>query len=91
MHCSCCDRLLTEFESTRRNANTFQFIDLCKVCFEDVKPYVPTIDRKDLISEADLDVDDEDNANLDTGASLEDIDTLYSYVVDSVGDYDDEH
>jgi hypothetical protein len=91
MHCSCCDRLLTEFESTRRNANTFQFIDLCKVCFEDVKPYVPTIDRKDLISEADLDVDDEDNDNLDSTPSLEDIDTLYSYVVDSVGDYDDEH
>jgi hypothetical protein len=78
MHCSCCDRLLTEFESTRRNANTFQFIDLCKVCFEDVKPYVPTIDRKDLISEADLDVDDEDNDNLDTRVSLEDDDVLIS-------------
>jgi hypothetical protein len=77
MHCSCCDRLLTEFESTRRNANTFQFIDLCKVCFEDVKPYVPTIDRKDLISEADLDVDDEDNDNLDSTPSLEDDDVLY--------------
>jgi hypothetical protein len=92
MHCSCCDRLLTEFESTRRNANTFQFIDLCKVCFEDVKPYVPTIDRKDLISEADLDVDD-DEADLEdlsyTGVSLEDIDVLYSYVVDSNDSRDD--
>ena len=76
MHCSCCDRLLTEFESTRRNANTFQFIDLCKVCFEDVKPFVPTIDRKDLISEADLDVVDDDP---DTGVSLEDDDVLYSF------------
>jgi hypothetical protein len=78
MHCSCCDRLLTEFESTRRNANTFQFIDLCKICFEDVKPYVPTIDRKDLISEADLDVDDDED-NLDSTPSLEDDDALYSY------------
>jgi hypothetical protein len=85
MHCSCCDRLLTEFESTRRNANTFQFIDLCKVCFEDVKAFVPTIDRKDLISEADLDEIDDD---LDTGDSLEDVETLYSYVVDSREDYD---
>ena len=90
MHCSCCDRLLTEFESTRRNANTFQFIDLCKVCFEDVKPYVPTIDRKDLISEADLDVVDDDDSNVDTGVSLEDIDALNSYVVDSRDDYDDD-
>lgn len=77
MHCSCCDRLLTEFESTRRNANTFQFIDLCKVCFEDVKPFVPTIDRKDLISEADLDEIEDDD--LDTTDSLEDLDALYSY------------
>ena len=92
MHCNCCDRLLTEFEATRRNATTFQFIDLCKVCFEDVKPFVSTIDRKDLISEADLDViDDDDETDLDTMPSLEDIDALYSYVVDSRDDYDDEH
>jgi len=72
MHCNCCDRLLTEFEATRRNANTFQFIDLCKVCFEDVKPFVPTIDRKDLISEADLDEIDDD---MDTiGEEWEDFD-----------------
>jgi len=89
MHCSCCDRLLTEFESTRRNANTFQFIDLCKVCFEDVKPFVPTIDRADLITEADLDEEPDENDNLNTGDSLEDIEILYSYVVDSKGDYDD--
>ena len=81
MHCNCCDRLLTEFEATRRNANTFQFIDLCKVCFEDVKPFVPTIDRKDLISEADLDEIDDD---LDTGDSLEDFDILTSFKEDSV-------
>lgn len=92
MHCSCCDRLLTEFESTRRNANTFQFIDLCKVCFEDVKPFVPTIDRKDLITEADL--DDEPEDNLDTmgnEVSLEDLDLHISYDVDyddSRGSYD---
>jgi hypothetical protein len=84
MHCNCCDRLLTEFEATRRNANTFQFIDLCKVCFEDVKPFVPTIDRKDLISEADLDeIDDDMDTEGLSVASLEDLDTLYSYVVDS--------
>lgn len=76
MHCSCCDRLLTEFEATRRNANTFQFIDLCKVCFEDVKPFVPTIDRIDLMSEQDLD-EDLDCDELDTDFPLEDDDVLY--------------
>ena len=50
-----------------------------------MKPFVPTIDRKDLISEADLDEIDDD---MDTGDSLEDIDALYSYVVDSSDDYE---
>jgi hypothetical protein len=88
MHCSCCDRLLTEFESTRRNANTFQFIDLCKVCFEDVKPFVPTIDRIDLMSEQDLD-EELDCNDLDTQVSLEDDDALYSYVDTSKFSSDD--
>ena len=88
MHCTACDRLLTEFESTRRNANTFQFIDLCKVCFEDVKAFVPTIDRKDLITEADLDEPEGDNP--DSGGSI-DMDDLYiDYRVDS-NDFRDEH
>ncbi|CAB5194868.1 hypothetical protein UFOVP176_40 [uncultured Caudovirales phage] len=87
MHCSCCDRLLTEFEATRRNANTFQFIDLCKVCFEDVKPFVPTIDRADLITEQDLD-EDPDNDDLDTDFSLEDCDTLISFKEDSVDSWE---
>jgi hypothetical protein len=88
MHCSCCDRLLTEFESTRRNANTFQFIDLCKVCFEDVKPFVPTIDRKDLISEADLDEVEDFDGDLDTRPSLEDFDDLIDTIENYKGDYD---
>jgi hypothetical protein len=46
---------------------------------------VAVIDRKDLITEQDLDTIDDD---LDTGDSLEDIDALYSYVVDSREDYD---
>ena len=85
MHCSCCDRLLTEFESTRRNANTFQFIDLCKVCFEDVKPFVPTIDRADLITEADLDEEPEDEYNLDTGDST----GLQDLIIDTIENYRD--
>ena len=90
MHCVNCDRLLSDFEATRKHAITFQFLDLCKVCFDDVKTIIPTIDNRSLMTEQDLDVDD-DEADLDTMPSLEDIDALYSYVVDSKGDYDDEH
>ena len=85
MHCVNCDRLLSDFEATRKHAITFQFLDLCKVCFEDVKTIIPTIDNRSLMTEQDLDTDDDDT---DTGDSLEDIETLYSYVVDSRDDYD---
>mgnify|MGYP000388482164 CR=1 FL=1 len=85
MHCTACDKLLTDYEATRKDAHTFKFIDLCKVCFEDIKPFVAVIDRKDLITEQDLDTIDDD---MDTDSSLEDVDALYSYVVDYKEDYD---
>jgi len=90
MHCRACDRLLTEYQATLKNAVTGQYMDLCKACLEDIKPFVKLIDRKDLITEADLD-DEPDEDNLDTGVSLEDDDVLYSYVVDSRDDFRDEH
>jgi hypothetical protein len=77
MHCLNCDRLLTDYEATRKHAITFKFLDLCKVCFEDVKTIIPTIDRKELMTDQDLDVNDDEDADLDTGASLEDTDALY--------------
>jgi len=77
MHCRSCDKLLTEYQSTLKNAVTGQYMDLCKVCLEDIKPFVRLIDRKDLITEADL--DDEPEDDLDTLDSLEDLDIHYSY------------
>jgi hypothetical protein len=88
MHCLNCDRLLTDYEATRKHAITFKFLDLCKVCFEDVKTIIPTIDRKELMTDQDLDVDD-DTDTTGNEVSLEDIDALYSYVVDSNDSRDD--
>ena len=82
--------MLTEYQSTLKNAVTGQYLDLCKVCFEDVKPFVKVIDRKDLITEADLDDPEEDyDGDLDTGLSLEDLDTLISYREDSVDSWEE--
>ena len=85
MHCTACDKLLTDYEATRKDAHTFKFIDLCKTCFEDIKPFVSVIDRKDLITEQDLDTIDDD---MDTRDSLEDVDAYIDYVVDYREDYD---
>jgi hypothetical protein len=76
MRCQNCDRLLSDYEATRKHAITFKFLDLCKVCFEDVKTIIPTIDRKELMTEQDFDTEPEDD--MDTTDSLEDVETLYS-------------
>ena len=89
MHCTACDKLLTDYEATRKDAHTFKFIDLCKTCFEDIKPFVSVIDRKDLITEQDLDtIEDDMDTDGFSGTSLEDVDAYIDYVVDSKEDYD---
>ena len=88
MHCVACNRLLSDYESTRKHAVTFQFLDLCKVCFDEVKTIIPTIDRRELMTEQDFDNepcaydDDLDDADLDTRAEIEDF-------IDSIEDYKD--
>ncbi len=83
MHCIACDRLLSEFEATRKNALTMEYIDLCKVCFEDVKGLFPVIERKDLVTQSDLDLegDDDDSVEsreMDTGDCRDYIDYIVS-------------
>lgn len=74
MHCRACDTLLTPFESTRRNANTHEFMDLCKKCFNEVKYIIPVIERKDLITSDDIDDD------LDSGGTMEDYNDIKDYI-----------
>ena len=89
MHCVSCNKLLTDFEATRRNAITKDFVDLCKVCFEDVKGLFPVLERKDLLTQSDLDLDGDDDDSvesekLDTGDCRDYIDYIVSN--DSYGD-----
>ena len=85
MHCVNCDRLLSDFEATRKHAITFQFLDLCKVCFEDVKTIIPTIDNRALMTEQDFDADPDDDDNLDTGDST----GLQDIIIDTIENYRD--
>jgi hypothetical protein len=82
MHCVACDRLLSEFEATRKNAMTMDYIDLCKVCFEDVKGLFPVIERKDLVTQSDLDLEGDDDSvesrEMDTGDCRDYIDYIVS-------------
>ncbi len=62
---------------------TMDYIDLCKVCFEDVKGLFPVIERKDLVTQSDLDLDGDDDDSvesekLDTGDCRDYIDYIVS-------------
>ena len=84
MHCVACDRLLSEFEATRKNAVTGDYIDLCRVCFEDVKGLFPVLERKDLLTQSDLDLEGDDDSvesspEMDTGELDVHYNTLKNY------------
>lgn len=56
MRCAACNRLLTDYEATRRHAVTNEFLDLCQQCFVAVTDVTPlhVRDRKDLLVEEDV-------------------------------------
>ena len=68
-HCVCCDKLLNDSEATLRHGVTFEYLDTCKACLKPLKGLFPIIERKDLITESDVDDDDnpDDNVDMDTG------------------------
>lgn len=60
MRCQCCNRNLSDIESTRRHAETNQFLDICNKCIPDLG--IPYLDRDDLgPTLEDDDVEDVDN------------------------------
>lgn len=46
MRCECCNKNLSDYESTLRRADTGEFVDICLKCLEDIP--IDTIGRKDL-------------------------------------------
>ncbi len=46
MRCQCCDKILNDYEATRRHAATGEFLDICNKCIKDLG--IPTVERADL-------------------------------------------
>lgn len=60
MRCKACDKLLSDYESTRKSAQTNEFLDLCNHCYTHVKEEIMTLENQELLSISDiLDFDDE--------------------------------
>ena len=60
MHCTICDALLSDFEATRKNAHTGEYLDMCSNCYQDFKEIIPTRDRRDLLKQSDIDLEFDD-------------------------------
>jgi hypothetical protein len=50
MKCQACDEILSDFEATRKQIETNQYLELCNHCFDDD---ILTLDRTDLMHATD--------------------------------------
>ena len=57
MRCKACDKLLTDYESTRKSALTKEYLDLCNHCFRAINDNMYVKEREDLITSDDVDED----------------------------------
>ena len=42
MRCTCCNRLLNDFESVRKSKTTGEFLDVCNKCYTTIASDVPS-------------------------------------------------
>lgn len=54
MRCYCCNKLLTDYESTLKSVNTNSYLDMCLTCLKTVKDDILYKDRIDLLSSSDI-------------------------------------
>ena len=59
MRCSCCNKNLSDYESTMRHAITGEFLDTCVRCLDGLD--IPTQGREDLSPYESFDQDMEDS------------------------------
>lgn len=48
MRCLACQRALSDFEATRRYAESQEFLDLCDSCYESIRGCFEVTERADL-------------------------------------------
>ncbi len=65
MRCTACDKILTDYEATRKSAESLEYLDLCNECYSYIVDDVPAIDREDLREAADEEEIRNDNLEYD--------------------------
>ena len=67
MRCKDCNELLTDFEATRQDKITGEYLDLCNACFKPLSSVVKVKERYDLLRRKDrqhLDGDGEEDGEI---------------------------
>lgn len=59
MRCVCCNKSLSDYESTRRHALTREFLDMCNQCYISVQDVIPAKAREDLENKEGVDNSEE--------------------------------
>jgi hypothetical protein len=56
MHCTCCDKELTDFEATRKHSETGEYLDMCNGCFRasGLANIIAVEERHDLQTEIEI-------------------------------------
>ena len=60
MRCVCCNKMLTDFESSRKSVTSGEYLDMCTDCYKHIKEDVYTIENNELLHIQDV-IDIEDN------------------------------
>lgn len=48
--CIACDKILTDYELTRKSVETGEFIDLCSGCYKHIKDDLQVIDNEENLN-----------------------------------------
>lgn len=72
MRCSCCNRNLSDYESTRKSKSTGDYLDMCNKCFGTVSDDFDTIVNPDM-----SELDEEDDSYQEIKAEWDDFDDRY--------------
>lgn len=66
MRCYCCDKNLSDFESTRKSVTTGEYLDMCNKCYSTIKDDLISEERYDLYDgDEDEMTETEDGENYD--------------------------
>lgn len=51
MRCYCCNKMLSDFEATRKSVKTNEYLDMCNKCYNTISEDLLTYERNDLYDE----------------------------------------